>query len=304
MNEAKYREAERKVWQTVGLSPSEERIRLACTGTQIRVQLVGAGDPVVFLHGAPNAGTTWAPMLEHFRGYRCILVDRPGTGLSEDYAIRGNVLEVADRFVSDLLDGLGFDRVHVVASSFGGFLALRSAAARPERFGRMVQMACPAMAPGMRTPTFMRMARFRFVRWLVPRLPPAERATREVMRQIGHGASIDDGRIPRLFSDWYLELQRHTHTLKNDLAMIGDALSASGFDPALTLTRPVLRAVTAPTHFLWGADDGFGGAEVAHQVVSAMPHASFELIPRAGHLPWLDDPRLIAGKTAAFLAGN
>lgn len=302
MNEAKYREAEKKVWESVGLTPREVRLPLKSTGTSIRVQIAGEGEPVLFLHGGPNSGTTWACLAEHLKGYQCYLVDRPGTGLSDDYVVRGDVLGFADRFAGEVLDGLGLQQSFVVASSFGGFLALRSAAAQPGRFRRMVQMACPAMAAGMKTPPFMKSMRFGFVRWLVPKLPPSKKASDDIMRQIGHGASLDAGRIPQVFSDWYLDLQRHTNTMKNELAMIGGALKGAAFDPALTLSKEVLGAVKTPTHFLWGEDDAFGGADVARELVAAMPNATLELLPRSGHLPWLDDPALIGKKTAAFFA--
>ena len=53
----------------------------------------------------------------------------------------------ARKFVPGVLDGLGLDRAHIVASSFGGFLGLMSASAAPTRILRMVQMACPAFVP-------------------------------------------------------------------------------------------------------------------------------------------------------------
>lgn len=302
MDEARYRASEQKVWQTVGLSPTEQRVRLPCTGTSIRIQTVGDGEPVLFLHGGPNTGTTWAMLVPHMKGFRAHLVDRPGTGLSDDYVMRGDLASVADRFVGEILDGLGLERAHVVASSFGGYLALRSAQATPKRFRRMVQMACPAMVPGMQTPKFMQMMRFRLVRWLVPKLPPTEKANDDIMRQIGHGASLDAKRIPKLFFDWYLDMQRYTNTMKNDLSMIGGALRGTAFDPALTLTPAVFGAVTTPTHFLWGSDDPFGGEDVARAVVANMPHATLEMLPNSGHLPWLDDPLNVGAKASAFLA--
>lgn len=304
MNETKYREAEKRVWDQVGLTPAEQRVSLPCTSTSVRVQVVGDGEPVLFLHGGPNAGTTWATLAPHLPGFRCLLVDRPGTGLSDDYVMRGDVLGLADRFAIELLDGLGLERAHVVASSFGGFLALRAAAAHQGRFRRMVQMACPAMAPGMKTPAFMRAMRFGFVRWLIPKLPPTAKASEDIMRQIGHGASLDAGLIPLAFSDWYLDLQRHTNTMRNELTMIGGMLRGATFDPALTLDKTTLGNVKTPTLFLWGEDDGFGGADVAREVVGPMPDAKLEMVPRSGHLPWLDAPELIGQKTAAFLAAS
>jgi len=171
VNEPKYREAEAKLWSAHGLSPTERFVRLATTGTKVRVQEVGEGEPVLYLHGGPNTGSTWVPMVRAMPGFRHLVVDRPGTGLSEPFAIRpSNLAEVGARFVGDVLDGLGIERAHVVASSFGGHLALRSAAHDSSRFARMVQLGCPALVPGDVTPAFMKAAANPLARWLVPRL--------------------------------------------------------------------------------------------------------------------------------------
>jgi pimeloyl-ACP methyl ester carboxylesterase len=210
----------------------------------------------------------------------------------------------ARRFVPEVLDGLGLDRVHLVVSSFGGFLGLMSAAAAPGRVLRMVQMACPAFVPGMAAPGFMKAMSLRPVRWLMNTLPANEKVSRNILRQIGHGASLDADRIPQIFFDWYLALQRHTNTMRNDGEMIGRAASLRGFPPEYTIPDDVLRSVTAPTLYLWGEEDPFGDAAVARHVVELMPHASLVLLPAAGHLPWLDDPKGIAQATAEFLAAT
>jgi pimeloyl-ACP methyl ester carboxylesterase len=156
---AAYRAAEAALWSAFGREPSEEHhVRLPATGTSVRVQEVGEGPPALFLHGGPNAGSTWVPLVTHLDGLRCLLVDRPGTGLSAPYPITAsNLHRIGARFVPEVLDGLGIGRSHVVASSFGGHLALRSAAAHPDRFLRMVQMAAPALVPGDTIPPFMRL---------------------------------------------------------------------------------------------------------------------------------------------------
>ena len=301
-DEQRYRETERRLWEHVGLSPVEQRIQLA--GVGVRVQIVGDGPPVVLLHGSPNAGSTWAGLLPYLAGFRCYVIDRPGTGLSDDFVLTDDIHGFARKFLPGVLDGLGLERAHVVASSFGGFLALMSTAATPERTLRMVQMACPAFVPGMSPPGFMKAMSLRPVRWLMNTLPPNEAVGRRILRQIGHSASLDANRIPPIFFEWYLSLQRHTNTMRNDGEMIGRVASLRGFPPELTIPDAVLRSVTVPTLFLWGEDDPFGTAAVARHVVELMPHASLRMLPRSGHLPWLDDPEGIGRATAAFLAAT
>lgn len=306
MNESKYREAEERLWQLVGFRPEEQHVTLQTTGTRVRLQIVGEGPPILFIHGAPNAGSTWAPIVHAFEGYACLIVDRPGTGLSEPMpgaTDPESFFVFGDRFVDDVLAAYGADRSHVVASSLGGYLALRSAAATPERFDRMVQMACPAMVPGMKTPPFMRMMSMGWFRKLTGMLPPNERVGDGILRQIGHSASLEAGRIPQPFKDWYLDLQRYTDTMKNDGDMIGFAASLRGFDRSLTLPDSVISAVATPTLFLWGEDDGFGGRDVAEAVVGLMPSAELVMMADSGHLPWLDFPEEIGRRTRQFLDG-
>jgi 2-hydroxy-6-oxonona-2,4-dienedioate hydrolase len=295
-----YRDAEATFWATIGREPTaEHHVRLPTTGTTVRVQEVGEGPPVLFLHGGPNAGSTWIPLLAHLDGLRCLLVDRPGTGLSSPYPITAsNLPRIGARFVPEILDGLGIPRAHVVASSFGGHLALRSAAAHPDRFLRMVQMAAPALVPGDTIPPFMRLLARPTVRRIMNALPPNERANRSIFRQIGHGASLDAGRIPQAMFDWYLALQRYTDTMRNDGEMIGNVIPRSA---TIRLTDELLAQVRVPTLFWWGADDTFGGEDVARHLVEVMPDAELTMVPDAGHLPWLDDPRAAAAATTAFL---
>ena len=52
-------EAERALWSRSGITPAEHRVKLPA-GNEVRVQEVGEGPPVVFIHGAAVAGSSWA----------------------------------------------------------------------------------------------------------------------------------------------------------------------------------------------------------------------------------------------------
>ena len=308
MNEDRYRQAEQALWKAQPLEPSERRVSLA-SGPTVRVQEVGDGPPVLFVHGSPNSGSTWVPMLGPVvPAYRCILVDRPGTGLSEPYAAGTLTSEslpvLADRFLSDVLDALDISRAHIVASSFGGYLSLRSAAAHPDRVDRMVQMGAPAFLPGMQVPAFMKLMTFGAVRWVANALPPNPRTARMMLKQTGHKASVEAGRIPEVLLDWSLSLQRDTDTMRNETAMIGEVGSFRGFGRDFTITDDICKAVAAPTLFIWGDNDVFGGLDAARALINRLPDASLEVFPASGHLPWLDDPDRAGKLTASFLGGS
>lgn len=302
MNESAYREAETRFLESVRIHPQESFVRLPRLGASVRVQTVGSGPPVLFIHGGPNAGTTWAPLVSRMTGVTCHLLDRPGTGLSDRYVVdKADLVGFASHLVVDVLDGLGIERAHVVASSFGGYCALHSAAASPERFLRMVQMACPALLPGQQMPPFMKLITTPGLRHFIGALPPNRRVQDSILRQIGHGKTLDAGQMPQEHGDWYMALTRHTETMKNDGEMIFRLRRGRRFDERVALDEATLARVTTPTHFLWGADDTFGDEEVARWVVGVMPNATVEMIPDSGHLPWLDDPGYIADQTMAFL---
>jgi pimeloyl-ACP methyl ester carboxylesterase len=89
--------------------------------------------------------------------------------------------------------------------------------------------------------------------------------------------------------------------MRNEGDTIGRLGSPRRFDPSLTLTAIQLRAVGTPTLLLWGEDDGFGGSATARGVAELLPNAELELLPRSGHLPWIDDPVNVAHRIAAFL---
>ena len=105
-NEAKYREAEQTLWSSFGLNPTERRVRLERIGATVRIQEVGAGPTILFMHGASTGGATWAPLVPHLNGFHCVLLDRPGCGLSDPLPGRAasgdlHTLEViADTYLS------------------------------------------------------------------------------------------------------------------------------------------------------------------------------------------------------------
>lgn len=93
-----------------GAEPAERHLVVEHSGATARVQELGAGEPVVFVHGAPNGGTSWAALAARLEGFRCVIVDRPGCGLSPRGDVRHADMDelgtFADAFVVDVLDAM------------------------------------------------------------------------------------------------------------------------------------------------------------------------------------------------------
>lgn len=303
-DEARYRAAETKLWASTGATPVEHRLRLARNDVAVRVVELGDGPPVLFIHGANTSGVSWATLAARLDGFRRIVLDRPGTGLSDPLPRPLNertLPSFGDTLVVDVLDALDLPSAHVVATSFGGYVALRSAVAHPDRIGRMVLFSWPFGAPIARLPAFMRLLTFPGIGQVLAALPPSERSVRMSFRQIGHGPSLDDGRITPQDLETYLALLRDTDTMRHELE-----LGRAFVSPIHGLDRHVLpdsqlAVIRTPIRFLWGERDPFGGPDVARALVEHIPGASLKILADAGHAPWLDQIDRCVEATGAFL---
>jgi 2-hydroxy-6-oxonona-2,4-dienedioate hydrolase len=304
MNEDRYRAAEARLWRSLGAQPTERRLRLRRTATEVRIQEVGQGPPVVFVHGANTNGASWAALAATLDGFRCILLDRPGTGLSPPTraAIDATTLPAfGEALVVDVLDALDLPSAHLVATSFGGYVALRTAAAHPDRIDRMVLFSWSAGLPAERLPAFMRLMTFPGAGRLAAVIPQSEGSVRRVFRALGDGPALDDGRITPEDIACYLALVRDTDTMRNELAMGRALIRPIGGLDRIRLPDQVLESIRTPTCLLWGEKDPFGGAEIARRLAARLPNVALELISGAGHAPWLDDVDHCAAATRAFL---
>ena len=105
---------------------------------------VGAGTPVLMLHGSGPGVSAWANWRLQFERLaprmRLIAPDFAGFGFTQ---VPDDITYGLDRWLTqlvDLLDALDLPRVSVVGNSFGGSMALALAIAHPERVDRMVLM--------------------------------------------------------------------------------------------------------------------------------------------------------------------
>ncbi len=306
MHEKRFRDAERKLFVAAGLEQRERWLELPTLGGRARVLEAGAGEPVIFLHGGPMAAGTWAYVAAALRGFRSILLDRPGCGLSSPPSVTPDhtvLPRYVEQLTADVLDALGLTEATLVGSSFGGYSALRSARALPDRVRSVYLAGCPPFVPGWTAPRFFTVLRAPVLGRLVPRLPPTAATARMGLRQLGQRRALTEGRISPPMLEWELAWQRDTDTMRHDAAMIrACGTFLGGFDDTLDLSADELAEVTVPVHVLVGTDDPVGGADVAERLAAALPRGSMEVWDGAGHLPWLDDPARLANSLSSVLA--
>jgi 2-hydroxy-6-oxonona-2,4-dienedioate hydrolase len=231
-------------------------------------------------------------------------VDRPGCGLSEppsEIPDATTLSQYVEQLTEDLLDAASLPRAVLVGSSFGGYSALRSAAALPDRIQGVFLAGCPPFIPGWNQIPYFTMLRAPVLGRLMVRMPASSGTVRMALRQMGQARALRDKAIPSAMLDWERAWQNHTDTLRNDAAMIRRCGSfTGGFDPRVELGSEDLSRVGVPVHVLVGTADPIGGEAVGRRLTDLLPLASLEVWEGAGHLPWLDDPERLARTVQEF----
>lgn len=281
------REAE-SLFGRYGLEPEVSAVDLATARVRLRVLSLGAGPPLVLLHGITLAGAAWAPWLKELGGYRIHLVELPGHGLSGpvDYRV-GMVRDHTLALLDDLFDALGLESVPVIGHSLGGMFALWHAAARPGRIASLVAMGDPAVAlPGVRV-------RMPLSPMTVPVLGPALLRIpmpRPVYRRVlSRGMGAAAASAPSELLD-VLRLAGRRPGNGRTVASLMHAINGFRRPRAeSTMTDEELGRISAPTMFCWGDDDPFLTPAQARPSVAKVPGAVLREVP-GGHGPWFDDP--------------
>jgi pimeloyl-ACP methyl ester carboxylesterase len=116
-----------------------ERETLTVNGVKVVMLTAGIGEPLLFLHGAG----TWHGFdfaLPWAQKFRVMIPYHPGWGESDDAAGMTTVHDYTMHYM-ELIDQLGFDRVHLAGFSMGGRLAATLASEHRRRVRKLVLIA-------------------------------------------------------------------------------------------------------------------------------------------------------------------
>jgi pimeloyl-ACP methyl ester carboxylesterase len=296
----RYRDAERALWMHYGLEPSERFVDLVSPAARFRLLEIGSGEPVLFVHG--TMGPAWAPLVGELSGFHCLLLDRPGWGLSSpiDFSRYEYENVVAD-LLRGVFDALGIAQAHVVGGSIGDVWALRLAQKHPSRVRSVVLLGAGPLLSEIPVPGPIQALASPAGEQMVGGPTTAERV-REILRGGGHGASLDGGRIPDALVDWRAALGTHTESMRHEREMVQAVVGPNGWRPGLTFEEADLAAIEQPILFVYGGADPVGTPELWSRFVELLPNAEVRILDGFGHQPWLDDPRRVAGEVTRFLA--
>jgi 3-oxoadipate enol-lactonase len=121
---------------------------IIANGVRLSYEEVGAGHPVVCMHGLGLNMNLFRHLVPALRQqYRVITYDLRGMGKSEAPGRRGvtHPIELHIDDLAGLLDALSINHTAIVAHAFGAFVSTRFAIQRPDRVSAMVVFNTTAM---------------------------------------------------------------------------------------------------------------------------------------------------------------
>ncbi len=259
-----------------------EEAELVVDGVRVFYRRVpGDETPVVYCHGNPTHGEDWLPFLE--RGGAAVAIDMPGWGRSDrpdaarfDYSMYG-----LSAFLERCLDELGVAQRKLVVHDWGG-LALIGAQRRPELVEKLVVINTVPLLPGYRWHWIAQLWRRKPIGEILNRTTSKSGMALLMRQATGDRRPMPPKFIDMVWRHWdrgtqaaVLALYRHANP---------DRLAAAGKD---------LNRLTCPTLVIWGDRDPYLPTRFANAYAAALPSSKLQVVPAAGHWPWLDDARVI-----------
>src|SRR5215831_19131461 len=119
---------------------------LEVRGTRIRMLRGGSGPPLIFLHGA-SGHVGWLPFLDTLsQRFDAIVPEHPGFGASDDPSWLDRPADLA-YFYLDLIEHLHLDRVHLIGTSLGGWIAAELAIRNTSRLASLTLVCAVGVTP-------------------------------------------------------------------------------------------------------------------------------------------------------------
>ncbi len=250
----------------------------------IHYEVIGQGEPVLFLHGWMGSWRYWLPTMEAVANrFRAFSFDFWGFGDSDKDADAHTIEEYVEQ-VLRFLDGMGIGRTHLVGHSMGGMVALKTAIDYPERIARVVTAGAviegSALAPLLKLTTSQLVAR------LFVRRPVVTSVWRRLLQEIRAG-----------WSRWFQEVVDESTKFSRE------AVWRSVRSMRQTDLRPELARLRVPALIVHGAEDDIvhpGQVKAVQEM--GLPWVRVILMPHCRHFPFMDEPETFLQLLLRFLS--
>lgn len=251
---------------------------------------VGTGTPVLLIHGSGPGVSAWANwrlvMPELSKRARVIAPDMAGFGYTVSHDPADTTQEGWVAQVTGLLDALELPSVSIIGNSFGGAIALHTAAAHPERVNKLVLMG----AVGVSFPLSDGLDK-------VWGYEPSLDNMRELMRVFAYNQG--------LITDDLTEM-RYRASIRADVQQRFAALFPAPrqrWVEALALPPERLRAITQPTLLVHGRQDQVIPFAVSERLAELLPNSRLHAVERCGHWVQIEHTQEFLREVEAFLFG-
>jgi pimeloyl-ACP methyl ester carboxylesterase len=250
---------------------------IAVRGCRIRLMRGGAGDPLLYLHGA--SGASWLPFLQTLtQKYDVIAPEHPGFGESDTPDWLDNIADLA-YFYLDLLDELKLEGVHLVGNSLGGWIAAELAVRSTQRLASLTL----AGSAGLNVPGVKQLDSF-----LV--------SDEQRLRQFFYDPKRADEMIARV-----LDPKHEDVALRNQATVAKLVWQPRSHDPHLAKW---LHRIDVPTLLIWGDTDRMFPKEHAVAFQKAISGAKLVMIPKCGHVPQIEKPDEFIAALESFIGAR
>jgi pimeloyl-ACP methyl ester carboxylesterase len=250
---------------------------IAVRGCRIRLMRGGAGDPLVYLHGA--SGASWLPFLQVLsKHFDVIAPEHPGFGESDTPDWLDNIHDLA-YFYLDLFDELKLSGAHLVGNSLGGWIAAEIAVRSTQHLASLTLAGSAGLyVPGVEQfDSFLNSEEQRLHAFFYDQKKAKEMIARVL------GPEMED-----------IALKNRTTTAKL-------SWQPRSNDPHL---KKWLHRIDVPTLLVWGDTDRLFPKEHALGFQQAIPNSELVTIPKCGHVPQIEQPEAFVAALEAFIAAE
>ena len=268
-------------------------------GTVLHYEIVGKGEKVVLLSGGPGFSPEYLrPVAERLGDkYAFVLFHQRGTGKSVVPVYNADTLSLKN-LVEDLealRRELNVNTLTIAGHSFGGILSMMYAREHPQRIAKLalIDSGGPTLKSVAQFNTNLE-ARFTDEDKSAIREWSGEKAKENRSRAV---LEITKAKTPAYFSDRG-KAKELMESMTEESFRESVFWSVVPQMMALDL-RAGLEKVTAPVLVIHGQDDPLPTAAEVHET---FPGSRLEIIEKAGHFPWLEQPEKFYPMLDEFLA--
>ncbi|HEX2075610.1 MAG TPA: alpha/beta hydrolase [Geodermatophilus sp.] len=283
--------------------------RVAVNGTPLAYREVGAGEPVVFVHGGVSDLRTWERQLSPVgERYRAIAYSRRYARPNDD--IPPGALDPMDPHVDDLvafLRAIGAAPAHLVGNSWGAFICLLTAIRHPDVVRSLVLEEPPllplVLGPGIRPhPGVLGRSLARHPRATLAVLMFGARTFAPMAMAYRRGDTALAWQIFArgvLGADTFAGLPAQRRQQMRENASVLRAELRAGFPP---LPEPAVRTVQAPALLLTGKRSPAVVRLLSGRLAELLPGVEQVQVPEASHLMHEDNAPFVNGAILRFVA--